>query len=70
MGEWAHQVRLDANDPRHADEKRPHHTVESARLAVNFAKALGEFMYVLPAKVTTGLKASSKSSSTDSKLDK
>lgn len=55
MAKWAHQVRLDANPPRHADEEVPPHTTESARLAVEFAEALAEFMFVLPARVTRGV---------------
>ncbi|WP_269769477.1 DUF4145 domain-containing protein [Neoroseomonas rubea] len=56
MAEWAHDVRLGANDPRHADEDRPHHTRESADQLVEFAKALAEFLFVLPARVTRGRK--------------
>jgi hypothetical protein len=48
MAAWAHDVRLDANDPRHADETRPHHTPETAQRAVDFAAALAEFLFVLP----------------------
>ena len=53
---WAHQVRLDSNDPRHADEAKPHHDEASAKRAVNFAKALAHFMFVLPSRVTRGIK--------------
>lgn len=55
MAQWAHQVRLDANEPRHADEANPHHDGESALRAVDFAEALGEFLFVLPGRVTRGL---------------
>jgi hypothetical protein len=54
MAAWAHDVRLDANEPRHADTKRPHHTLESAERAVEFALALGEVLFVLPARVLRG----------------
>jgi exopolyphosphatase/pppGpp-phosphohydrolase len=57
MARWAHQVRLDANDPRHADIDSPHHDEASARRAVDFAKALGDFLFVLPQRITRGLSA-------------
>ena len=57
MGQWAHQIRLDANDPRHADERAPTPTAEGAALCIEFTKALAEFLFVLPSKVTRGLKA-------------
>lgn len=57
MGEWAHHVRLESNRPRHADEKRPHVDAEEAKQTVQFAKALGEFLFVLPARVARGIAA-------------
>ena len=51
MAEWAHRVRLDANNPRHADEETPHMTSDHARRAFEFANALTEFLYILPAKM-------------------
>lgn len=59
MGKWAHQVRLDANDPRHADEERPHMTEDEAKQCVEFALALGQILFVLPAQVSRGVTASS-----------
>jgi hypothetical protein len=56
MEKWGHQVRLDANDPRHADVENPHHDEASAKRAVDFARALAQFMFVLPARVTRGIK--------------
>ncbi len=58
MAQWAHQVRLDANDPRHADETASPHTLASAKLVYDFATALAEFLFVLPARVTRGVTAS------------
>lgn len=55
MATWAHDVRLDANDHRHADEDAPLPTVADAQRAIDFAKALGMFMFVLPARVTRGI---------------
>ena len=55
MAEWAHKIRLDANDQRHADQKAPLPTEEEARQCLDFAVALGQFMFVLPTRVQTGL---------------
>lgn len=55
MAQWAHEVRLDANDPRHADEKAPLPDEGSARKTVEFAQALAQFLFVLPARVQRGL---------------
>jgi hypothetical protein len=54
MSQWAHEVRLDANDERHADESADIASPEDAKRAVEFAEALGDFMFVLPARVTRG----------------
>lgn len=59
MAQWAHQIRLDANDERHADDAADMPTTEDAKRSVEFALALAEFLFVLPEKVTRGLKASS-----------
>ncbi len=55
MGEWAHSVRLGSNRPRHADAERPHVTPEEAAQAVEFATALGQFLFVLTARVQRGI---------------
>ncbi len=57
MAEWAHQVRLEANDPRHADPMEPHKTPDEAQNAIRFTEALAELLFVLPAKITRGLSA-------------
>lgn len=54
MAQWAHQVRLDANDQRHADESMPLPRTEDARRCLDFAEALGDVLFVLPARVTRG----------------
>jgi len=58
MATWAHQVRLDANEPRHADEVKPLPTAEEAQRTVEFAEALGEILFVLPSRVTRGVEQS------------
>jgi hypothetical protein len=52
MADWANEVRLAANEQRHADENFEHSTVEDA--LVEFALALGEFLFVLPALIERG----------------
>jgi Domain of unknown function (DUF4145) len=54
MAAWAHDVRLDANDQRHADEANSLPTQDDARRALDFAEALGEFIFVLPGRVKRG----------------
>jgi uncharacterized protein DUF4145 len=51
MGEWAHEVRLGSNRPRHADGKDPHVSPQQAQQSVEFAEALGHFLFVLSSRV-------------------
>ena len=55
MGDWAHEVRLGSNRPRHADDKRPHVTPDEAQQSVEFAEALGHFLFVLSSRVAKGI---------------
>lgn len=55
MARWAHEVRLDANDQRHADKDAPLPSEADARRVVDFALALGQFLFVLPSRVKHGL---------------
>ncbi|WP_169625150.1 DUF4145 domain-containing protein [Pacificispira spongiicola] len=55
MGEWAHEVRLGSNRPRHADEDRPHVSHDEAVQSVEFAEALANFLFVLIAKIERGI---------------
>lgn len=52
MQEWAHEIRLSANEPRHADDQFEGATPEEAEQALEFASALGEYLFVLPARVS------------------
>jgi hypothetical protein len=54
MASWAHEVRLDANDQRHVDEEFPDPTKEEAERTIKFAKALAEYLFILPAMVSRG----------------
>lgn len=42
MSKWAHEVRLDANDQRHADENAELPSENDARKAIDFVKALAQ----------------------------
>jgi hypothetical protein len=57
MAAWAHEIRLDANDQRHADEGAGLPSTADATKAIDFANALAQFLYVLPARVERGRKS-------------
>lgn len=57
MAEWAHAVRLGSNRPRHADKEKPHVSADEAKQSVDFAEALGNFLFVLTARIDRGIKA-------------
>lgn len=54
MAEWAHEVRLGANDQRHADEDAGLPDEADASQAIEFVQALGQFLFVLPSRVRRG----------------
>ena len=54
MVDWADEVRLGSNRPRHADADDPHVTQEEAENSVEFAQTLGLVLYVLPARIARG----------------
>jgi hypothetical protein len=55
MAQWAHEVRLDANDQRHADTAASLPKESDARKCIAFASALAQFLFVLPAQVKRGI---------------
>ena len=59
MAAWAHDVRLDANDERHSDEDAELPKEADARRSIDFAQALAQLLFVLPARVQRGLKEAS-----------
>jgi hypothetical protein len=59
MAKWAHEVRLGANDERHADEESDLPDDGDAKKTVDFALALAEFLFVLPSRVEEGIKKAS-----------
>ena len=68
MAKWAHQVRLDANDQRHADDTAELPTEDDARKVIDFAEALGQILFVLPARVSKGLKDAEKLANTSEQI--
>jgi len=54
MAEWAHEVRLDANDQRHADLTAPLPTEQDAKRSIDFAMTLAQILFVLPARAKRG----------------
>lgn len=62
MASWAHEVRLDANDQRHADTDAPLPSEEDARRVVEFAMALAQIMFVLPSRVARGIESAKRKS--------
>ena len=56
MAAWAHAVRLDANDERHADENSDLPNERDAQRCVDFTLALGQFLFVLPSRIERGLR--------------
>lgn len=55
MADWAHEVRLDANDQRHADESASLPTEKDAQITIDFTLALAQFLFVMPSKVQQGI---------------
>jgi hypothetical protein len=53
MKTWAHEIRLAANDERHPDFDDA--TPDDAQQCVEFALALAQNLFVLPARITRGL---------------
>ena len=55
MATWAHEVRLDANDQRHADDAATLPTGNDAKRVIDFATVIAEYLFVLPARIQRGL---------------
>lgn len=55
MAKWAHEIRLEANGQRHADMDEQLPDEKDAKRVIDFALALGQFLFVLPAKVKQGI---------------
>lgn len=55
MAQWAHHVRLEANEERHADDNYIMPNEQDASRVLDFTLALAEFLFVLPSKVAKGI---------------
>lgn len=55
MAAWAHEVRLDANDERHADLQSLLPTETDAKRVVEFTSALAEILFILPTRIQRGI---------------
>lgn len=64
MGDWAHEVRLGSNRPRHADADKPHVSAVEAEQSVDFAEALANFLFVLSSRIKRGTEAAKAASGT------
>lgn len=62
MAEWAHDVRLDANDQRHSDMSAPLPNPDDARRVIDFVQALGLFLFVMPSRVRKGIQDATQNS--------
>jgi hypothetical protein len=60
MGDWAHWARFGSNRPRYADQDKPHVSPDEARQSVEFAEALGQFLFVLSSRISKGVEEASK----------
>jgi len=56
MAKWAHEVRLDANDERHADDEAELPNSIDAKKTIDFALALAEYLFILPSRIQRGIK--------------
>ena len=61
MSDWAHAVRLEANDSRHPDTYEAPPAEADAKQSIEFVEALAQFLFELPSRVTRGLAAAKKS---------
>lgn len=66
MATWAHEVRLDANDQRHADVDADLPQAEDAKRSSEFALALAELLFVLPSRVNRGIETAVENTSEES----
>lgn len=57
MAQWAHKVRLEANAVRHADAENTEPSMEDAKQVLQFASALGDFLFVFTARVADGIQS-------------
>ncbi|MCX7179820.1 MAG: DUF4145 domain-containing protein [Proteobacteria bacterium] len=56
MERWAHEIRLDANDQRHADGNFPLPNITDAKQTIELAQIFAQYMFCFPARVQAGIK--------------
>ncbi len=61
MASWAKQVRLEANNSRHPKKNKPPAKLEEAQQSLEFVETLAEILFVIPDRVTKGIKNTDKS---------
>jgi hypothetical protein len=66
MGQWAHHIRLEANDEHHADETADLPTMPEAEQSIEFTEALADILFVLPSRVKRGIKRAQVSATSNS----
>jgi len=62
METWAHEVRLDANNERHADANTELPNIQDAKQSIEFTKTLADLLFVLPNRVKRGIEATKQNS--------
>ncbi|MBC8465518.1 DUF4145 domain-containing protein [bacterium] len=55
MADWAHEVRLEANDQRHPDEDAILPGENDAQKTIDFTLSLTQFLFVMPSRVQKGI---------------
>lgn len=70
MADWAHEVRLDANDQRHADQNAELPNEQDAQKTIDFAIALAQFLFVMPSKIKRGIKAAKNDEENSNEVEK
>lgn len=54
MKDWAHEIRILSNNPRHADLDDPHVSSEQAANILDFTRTLGQILFDLPSRIAKG----------------
>lgn len=67
MAQWAHEVRLEANEQRHVDTNMELPSSNDASRILKFALALGNILFTLPSQIKRGLEEAKKDKENDVK---
>ncbi len=55
MRNWAHTIRISANEQRHSDLDSELPTMEDAKQLIEFAETLAMILFVLPSRINSGI---------------